>query len=87
MAIDTANKRFSIMSMRSPILKPSIIPDGTIDDGDRYHFLNLYFGIALSGVIDAWTTQDPVSTSWSDQSADSTTWTDQTAVSTTWTDQ
>lgn len=44
------------MNMRSPIGRPSFIPDGTIDDGDRYHLLNLYFGIALdlpSAVVDA----------------------------------
>jgi len=47
MPIDSAQKRFSIMNMRSPIGRPSFIPDGTIDDGDRYHLINLYFGIAL----------------------------------------
>lgn len=45
--IDSASKRFSIMNMRSPIRRPLFIPNGTIDDGDRYHLLNLYFGIAL----------------------------------------
>jgi len=47
MAIDSANKRFSIMNMRSPIIRPIFIPDGTVNDGDKYHMLNLYYGIAL----------------------------------------
>lgn len=34
---------------RTPVY-PLFIPDGSIDDGDRYHLLNLYSGIALSSV-------------------------------------
>lgn len=44
MAIDTAQKRFSMMNFgRQPIL-PLFIPDGSVD---RYHLLNLYSGIIL----------------------------------------
>lgn len=76
-----------MINFGSPIINPLIIPDGTVDDGDRYHFLNLYFGITLSDIIDIWTIQDPDSTSWSDQTPDNTIWSVQTKDSTTWTDQ
>jgi len=51
MAIDNANKRFSILNMRSPIRKPSIIPNGTIASADMYHLLNLYYGITLDAPV------------------------------------
>lgn len=47
MAIDTASKRFSMMSFGN-ILK-LIPPDGTLDQGDRQTFAGLYSGI-LAGV-------------------------------------
>ena len=48
MAIDTRAKRMSVANMFLVPIIPGITPDGSVDDGDRYHFLNLYFGIAIS---------------------------------------
>lgn len=47
MAVDTASKRYSMINMGDAVISPLFIPDSTIDDGDKYHLLNLYFGIAL----------------------------------------
>lgn len=44
MAIDSVAKRFSIMDMDNN--HAVIVPDGTIDGGDRQHLLMLYSGIA-----------------------------------------
>ena len=46
MAVDTAARRFSMMSLGMPgrILP---IPDGAIGTSDRAHFEGLYSGIAL----------------------------------------
>ena len=50
MAINTAARRYSILNFgRTPVF-PLFIPDGSVDDGDRLHLLNLYSGIALSAV-------------------------------------
>lgn len=49
MAIDSANKRFSMMNLGTQPIFPLFPPGGTaIDDGDKYHLLGLYSGIALS---------------------------------------
>lgn len=45
MAIDTAEKRFSIMNVGTPSTDTIIVADGTIAQGDRQHFLDLYSGI------------------------------------------
>lgn len=50
MAIDSANKRFSMINFVNPVSSPLIIPDGLVGDGDRFHFLNLYFGITLTEI-------------------------------------
>lgn len=47
MALDSANKRYSMLNFGNPIIQPLIIPDGTIASADMYHFLNLYYGISL----------------------------------------
>jgi len=47
MAIDTAEKRFSILNFGKYPSLPLIISDGTIGPSDRSHLLNLYSGIAL----------------------------------------
>jgi hypothetical protein len=52
MAIDTASKRFSMMNLGTVPTSPLFIPDGTINDGDKYHLLNLYFGIALGSPVE-----------------------------------
>ncbi len=51
MAVDNANKRFSILKMGGVLVSPLFIPDGTVNDGDKYHLLNLYFGIALDALV------------------------------------
>jgi len=50
MAVDTAQKRFSMLN--AGWLPPVILfePDGTVDADDRAHLLNIYGGNALSGV-------------------------------------
>lgn len=50
MAIDTAEKLYSMMNFVSGpgvCTVPMFEPDGSIDDDDRFHLLNLYSGIAL----------------------------------------
>lgn len=86
MAIDTAEKRFSMMGFASPIRK-YIVPDGAVDADARSTFLNLYSGITLTASISPWTEQADETTSWSVQADSSTTWTVQTDSSTTWTVQ
>ena len=50
MAIDTAAKRFSIMNLGfTPHLLVLMPPDGTIGQGDKQHFLDLYSGIVFAG--------------------------------------
>ena len=50
MAIDTAAKRFSIMNFGfTPHLLVLMPPDGTIGQGDKQHFLDLYSGITFAG--------------------------------------
>ncbi len=50
MAIDSRQKRFSMMSFGSPIRFYALNEaDGTIDADDKYHLLNLYSGITLDG--------------------------------------
>jgi hypothetical protein len=46
---DNQSKRFSGISLLG-IGRPLPNPDGTIAQGDRYHFLGLYSGIALAPV-------------------------------------
>lgn len=49
MAIDSVNKRFSMMNLGTQPIFPLFPPGGiSIDDGDKYHLLGLYSGIALS---------------------------------------
>lgn len=51
MAIDSAKKRYSVLNFGRQSLLPLPIPDGTIHDGDRYHFLSLYYGIAIDPTV------------------------------------
>lgn len=53
MAIDSANKRFSMMNFGIQPISPLFIPDGTVDAGDKYHMLTLYYGISLSSPTEA----------------------------------
>ena len=47
MAVDTRDKRFSMMGLLQPV--PSILPnpDGTIDSNDMYQYIFLYHGITI----------------------------------------
>lgn len=48
MAVDTAGKRFSMLSFgRGSRAHPLPIPDGSFDASDRSHLLGLYAGITL----------------------------------------
>ena len=52
MAVDSRQKRFSMMSFGSFI--PSQIlfeADGTVDADDKYHLLGLYSGITLANPV------------------------------------
>ena len=83
MAIDTAEKRFSMMGFASPMRK-YIVPDGAVDADARATFLDLYSGIPLAESVNPWTVQDDETTTWSVQADSSTTWTVKTDSSTTW---
>ena len=48
MAVDTRQKRFSMMSTRGPLtFHPLFEADGSVDLDDRQHLLNKYSGIAF----------------------------------------
>lgn len=82
MAIDTEDKRMSMLSWHSGRRIPQ--PDGSIDQNDRQTLLGRYGGILwLEGI---WTIQTPDSTMWSDQTPDNSIWTDQTPDGTMWAD-
>ncbi len=49
MAVDTRNKRFSVIGLTSPTLPALPNPDGTLDIGDRPILLMLYAGFSLTG--------------------------------------
>ena len=54
MAVDTAEKRFSMLNFGDGTtihLLPE--PDGAVDLDDRQHFLDCYSGIAFSGAVAA----------------------------------
>ena len=51
MAVDTRNKRFSMLGLNQPGLSPLPNPDGAFSDADRAMFLYLYHGIALDELI------------------------------------
>ena len=85
MALDTAAKRASALGYE---FAPSlfIIPDGTIDQGDRQTIVDLYSGI-LAILPQKWVTQAPDATSYSTQAPDTTSYTTQTPDGTLWTTQ
>lgn len=56
MAVDTRDKRFSMLGLAGGWIFPNA--DGAIDAGDRSQFLRLYRGIALSST--SWYTKDGV---------------------------
>jgi hypothetical protein len=51
MAVDTRDKRFSMMGISQPV--PSVYPnpDAAIGTADRAHWIFLYSGIALSALV------------------------------------
>jgi hypothetical protein len=52
MAIDTANKRFSMLNFSTVPTLPLFPPSGSINDGDRLHFLDLYSGLAITAPLE-----------------------------------
>ena len=50
MAIDTREKRMSIMTFGDSALQTLFEADSAVDNDDRYHILGLYSGIALDGI-------------------------------------
>jgi hypothetical protein len=51
MAIDTRSKRFSLMGLASPFVRPLPAPDGTVSAGDRAHFALMYSGLDLGAPL------------------------------------
>jgi hypothetical protein len=47
MAIDSREKRFSMLNFSFPVPVALFAADGTVDADDRAHTLNLYAGITL----------------------------------------
>jgi len=82
MAIDTASKRASVMGINN-VSNLFIFPDGTIDQGDRQTFSDLYSGI-LAGISQKWVVQPPDNTVYSTQPVDSTSYIKQTEDATVW---
>lgn len=53
MAVDTREKRFSVMNMGLPIPFNLFEADGSVDSDDRAHLLDLYSGIAaIAAIVD-----------------------------------
>ena len=52
MAIDTKAKRYSMLNSILPVITvPSIVADGTIDQGDRQHLLGFYSGLLFPTLV------------------------------------
>lgn len=49
MAVDTPEKRRSMMSLSLPLWDSLPVADGSFDDGDRAHLLGFYSGIPFAG--------------------------------------
>lgn len=49
MAIDTRSKRASALSALRPFILAPVLPDGTLDQGDRQHIAWCYSGILAAG--------------------------------------
>jgi hypothetical protein len=84
MAVDTRNKRFSIVGLDLPYIEIVHNPDGTIGSDDRAQALGLYSGLvpAESAV---WTVVTPESGGWGAASTDDEIWTPVTPESGGWT--
>lgn len=60
MAIDTRQKRFSMVNAFNPVPLALFESDGAVDADDRAHLLNLYSGISLADLPEAVTFSGPV---------------------------
>lgn len=47
MAVDTKDKRFSMLNLGRGSSRLLMDPDGTVDDPDKQHLVGLYSGIAF----------------------------------------
>lgn len=46
--LDTASKRASALTVMRPWMLAEVLPDGTIEDKDRYHEAGAYSGLAAT---------------------------------------
>jgi hypothetical protein len=53
MAIDTAEKRFSMMDFRAISTITLPVPTGGFDQADRQHILDFYSGVLFGGAVGA----------------------------------
>jgi hypothetical protein len=51
MAADTSQKRISAMNIKCPWRRSGVIPDGTIDQGDRQGAFRMYSGILAGAAV------------------------------------
>lgn len=51
MPVDTGSKRASAVQILAPWLLAPVLPDGTLDQGDRQHIAWCYSGILASSVF------------------------------------
>lgn len=58
MAVDSRDRRFSILSHSSPVVRVLPDPDGSVGTQDRAHFAMLYSGIALETLTSSVDTRD-----------------------------
>lgn len=89
MAIDSENKRRSIVSHKIPGLGVRPSPDGEIAKADRRHSGLYYSGIDAQFISTTfWVPSfDAGSTSWNPQTQSSSSWKQKSSVTTTWVNQ
>lgn len=51
MAVDTTEKKLSLLQFGKPFVVTLPVGDGTIDQGDRQHLISLYSGILAQEVV------------------------------------
>lgn len=81
MAIDSRDKRFSLIGLASPFVRCLQNPTGTVGLAARQMLEFLYSGIAPTSTI---TTPRAMSGTWSDSTQIGTRWIDSTQISSTW---
>lgn len=51
MPVTTKQDKLSVLNLGNPWPGPLFNPDGSIDDGDKQHVLNLYSGLEIVSVV------------------------------------